>query len=51
MTGSQFLSRTAPEKKLAIEVGGVEEAREAIEAGFDVIQLEKFSPEAVVRRR
>jgi molybdenum transport protein len=44
---SYFLFRTAPEKKLAIEVGGVEEAREAIEAGFDVIQLEKFSPEAV----
>ncbi len=44
---AERLLRTAPEKKLAIEVGGAEEAREAIEAGFDVIQLEKFSPEAV----
>jgi molybdenum transport protein len=28
--------------KIAIEVGSVAEARQAIEAGFDVIQLEKF---------
>ncbi len=39
--------RAAPEKKLAIEVGAVAEAREAIEAGFDVIQLEKFPVAAV----
>ena len=44
---SKRLRRAAPEKKLAIEVGSVEPARGAIEAGFDVIQLEKFSPEAV----
>ncbi len=44
---AERLRHAAPEKKLAIEVGDVLEAREAIEAGFDVIQLEKFSPEAV----
>ena len=38
------LRRAAPEKKLAIEVA---EAREAREAGFDVIQLEKFPVAAV----
>ncbi len=36
------LRRAAPEKKTAIEVGSMAEAREAIEAGFDVVQLEKF---------
>ena len=41
------LRREAPEKKLAIEVGSVEQARRAIEAGFDVIQCEKFSVDAV----
>ncbi len=44
---AERLRRAAPEKKIAIEVGGVAEAREAIEAGFDVIQLEKFSVAAV----
>jgi molybdenum transport protein len=37
------LKRAAPEKKIGIEVGDVAEARAAIAAGFDVIQLEKFS--------
>ena len=37
------LKRRAPEKKLAIEVGAGEEARRALDAGFEVIQLEKFS--------
>ena len=41
------LKRAAPEKKIGIEVGDVAEARAAIAAGFDVIQLEKFSPAAV----
>ncbi len=41
------LRRAAHEKKLAIEVGAVAEAREAIKAGFDVIQLEKFPVAAV----
>ncbi len=38
------LRREAPEKKLAIEVTTVAEARDAIEAGFDIIQLEKMTP-------
>lgn len=38
------LRRTAPEKKLVIEVTGIEAAVEAAEAGFDVVQLEKFAP-------
>ena len=38
------LRREAPEKKLAIEVTSVAEARDAIEAGFDIIQLEKMTP-------
>ncbi len=39
---AQRLRRAAPEKKSVIEVGSVAEAKAAIEAGFDVIQLEKF---------
>jgi molybdenum transport protein len=38
------LRRQTPEKKLAIEVTAVAEAREAIEAGFDIVQLEKMQP-------
>lgn len=38
------LRREAPEKKLAIEVTTTTEARDAIEAGFDIIQLEKMTP-------
>ncbi len=38
------LRREAPEKKLAIEVTAVAEAREAIEAAFEIIQLEKMTP-------
>jgi molybdenum transport protein len=38
------LRRCAPEKKLVIEVTSVEAALEAAEAGFDVLQLEKFAP-------
>jgi molybdenum transport protein len=41
------LKRAAPEKKIGIEVDAVAEARAAIAAGFDIIQLEKFSPAAV----
>ncbi len=40
---AERLRRAAPEKKIAVEVGAVAEAIEAIEAGFDVVQLEKFS--------
>jgi molybdenum transport protein len=38
------LRREAPEKKLGIEVATVAEAREAIAAGFDIVQLEKMTP-------
>jgi molybdenum transport protein len=37
------LRRRAPEKKPAIEVGSVAAAQAAIEAGFEIVQLEKFS--------
>lgn len=38
------LRHEAPEKKLGIEVATVGDAREAVEAGFDIIQLEKMTP-------
>lgn len=38
------LRREAPEKKLAIEVTTLADALDAIEAGFDIIQLEKMTP-------
>jgi molybdenum transport protein len=38
------LRREAPEKALGIEVATVAEARDAIAAGFDIIQLEKMTP-------
>ena len=38
------LRRLGPEKKLVIEVTSIEMAIAAMEAGFDVIQAEKFSP-------
>src|SRR5208283_3591378 len=41
------LRRRAPEKKLTMEAASVDEARETIEAGFDVVQLEKFAIPAV----
>ncbi len=43
------LRHGAPEKKIVIEVGSVDEAKAAIAAGFDVIQLEKFAPERVAQ--
>lgn len=39
----------APEKKIAIEVNTVAEAADAITAGFDIIQLEKFTPVDVAK--
>ncbi len=47
------LRQEAPEKKLAIEVAMTEEADDAIEAGFDIVQLEKMTPAGVsaVRKR
>lgn len=44
---AQRLRRAAPERRLAIEAATVDEATQAIDAGFEVIQLEKFKPEAV----
>ncbi|HYA80806.1 MAG TPA: ModD protein [Methylocystis sp.] len=42
-----LLARTAPEKKRIIEVTSVDAALEAAEAGFDVVQTEKFAPEQI----
>lgn len=48
LTGmTKRLRRAAPEKKLVIEVKTLEEALAAIDAGFDVIQTEKFAPQGV----
>ncbi len=41
------LRRRAPEKKLALDVVSLFVAKSAVEAGFDVIQLEKFPIEAI----
>lgn len=41
------LRRAAPEKKLVIEVKTIEAAVAAADAGFDVIQAEKFAPAEV----
>lgn len=41
------LRRSQPEKALAIEVDSLDEALEAATAGFDVVQLEKFTPDDV----
>ena len=41
------LKRRYPEKKLVVEVSSMEEALVAAEAGADVLQLEKLSPDAV----
>jgi molybdenum transport protein len=41
------LRRSAPEKKLVIEVGGVEDGVSAAQAGFDAIQAEKFDPAGI----
>jgi len=41
------LRRSQPEKKIVVEVGNLDDARLWAEAGADVLQLEKFAPEAV----
>jgi molybdenum transport protein len=41
------LRRSQPEKKIVVEVGNLDDARLWAEAGADVLQLEKFTPEAV----
>ena len=43
-TTVERLRRGGPEKKLVIEVTSVEAAVAATEAGFDVVQVEKFAP-------
>jgi molybdenum transport protein len=43
----QQLRRSAPEKRLVIEVTSVDQAVAAAAAGFDVIQTEKFPPEQI----
>jgi molybdenum transport protein len=47
----QRLRRAQPEKKLAVEVADVAEAVLWAQAGADVLQLEKFTPEAVAACR
>jgi len=44
-----YLKKRAPEKKITVEVNSVEEAFLVLKAGFDVVQLDKFSPEDVKR--
>jgi molybdenum transport protein len=44
---AERLKRSCPEKKLVIEVITIEAAVAAAEAGFDVVQLEKFNPSDV----
>jgi len=41
------LRHGAPEKKLVIEVKSIDDAMVAVDAGFDVIQAEKFSPDQI----
>lgn len=41
------IRRSAPEKKLVIEVMSIDEAVMAADAGFDVIQAEKFPPQEI----
>ncbi len=46
---AERLRCAAPEKKLVIEARGVDEAIRAAQAGFDVIQADKFSPGDIAR--
>lgn len=41
------VKRAAPEKKIIVEIGNAEEALDWAAAGADIIQTEKFTPEAV----
>ena len=45
------LRAAAPERAIVVEVGGIAEALEAAHAGADVVQLEKFTPEALAELR
>lgn len=43
------LRRHSPEKKLVCEINSVVEGQAAADAGFDVIQAEKFTPEMIAQ--
>jgi len=45
------LRRTQPEKKIIVEVGHLDDAKHWRDAGADVLQLEKFTPDAVAACR
>jgi len=45
------LRRAQPEKKIIVEVGHLDDAKRWCDAGADVLQLEKFTPEAVAACR
>jgi molybdenum transport protein len=45
------LRAAAPERAIVVEVGNSDDAPNAANAGADVVQLEKFSPEAVAMVR
>lgn len=45
------LRRAQPEKKIIVEVGNLDDAKRWRDAGTDVLQLEKFTPEAVAACR
>lgn len=45
----QQLKAAAPEKKIIVEVDSMDEAKAAILANPDIIQLDKFSPEDIVK--
>ena len=45
------LRKAQPEKKIVVEVSDVDEARLWADAGCDVLQLEKFTPDAVAACR
>lgn len=47
----QRLRQTEPEKKMVVEVASVEEALLWADAGCDVLQLEKFTPDTVATCR
>ena len=47
----QRMRSTQPEKKIVVEVSTLEEARLWADAGADVLQLEKFTPESVANCR
>lgn len=47
----QKLRASQPEKRLVVEVGDVDDALNLARAGVDVLQLERFSPEALAALR